>query len=98
MHVVATYILWLKLKRKSIRLDDYCSKRELEAWADYKRGFGEVAPEDLVDEDFSFESGKQFDDGRGNNFDPSWKDRVLNAKVPESEIGFKTYGDWAVVG
>ena len=31
-------------------------------------------------------------------FDPSWKDRVLNAKVPESEIGFKTHGDWGVVG
>jgi hypothetical protein len=54
--------------------------------------------EGLADEDFPFESDKQFDDGRGNNFDPSWKDRVLNAKVPESEIGFKTYGDWAVVG
>ena len=33
-------------------------------------------PNALVDEDFPFESDKQFDDGRGNNFDPSWKDRV----------------------
>jgi len=54
--------------------------------------------EALADDEFSFESDKQFDDGRGNNFDPSWKDRVLNAKVPESEIGFKTHGDWAVAG
>jgi hypothetical protein len=38
---------------------------------------------DLAKEDFPFESDKKFDDGRGNNFDPSWKDRVLNAKVAD---------------
>jgi hypothetical protein len=60
--------------------------------------YSKSALEALDDEEFSFESDKQFDDGRGNNFDPSWKDRVLNAKVPESEIGFKVHGDWAVDG
>jgi hypothetical protein len=40
--------------------------------------------EGLAKEDFPFELDKQFDDGRGNNFDPSWKDKVLNAKVSES--------------
>jgi hypothetical protein len=71
------------------------SKFELGIWKEHDVSF---APEASLDEDFPFESDKQFDDGRGNNFDPSWKDRVLNAKVPESEIGFKTHGDWAVVG
>ena len=66
-----------------VEMAERYSNSEVKAWAD---------------EEFSFDSDKQFDDGRGNNFDPSWKDRVLNAKVPESEIGFKTYGDLAVVG
>jgi hypothetical protein len=63
-----------------------------------KKLFSKSKFDALVEEDFSFNSNKQFDDGRGNNFDPSWKDRVLNAEVPESEIGFKVHGDWAVVG
>ena len=49
-------------------------------------------PDAFLDEAFPFESDKQFDDRRGNNFDPSWKDRVLNAKVPESEIDFNRHG------
>jgi hypothetical protein len=71
------------------------TSKQLDGSAGYQR---KVASKALVDKDFPFESDKQFDDGRGNNFDPSWKDRVLNAKVPETEIGFKTHGDWAVVG
>jgi hypothetical protein len=58
------------------------SKSELGTWKEQDVSF---APETSLDEDFPFESDRQFDDGRGNNFDPSWKERVLNAKVPESE-------------
>ena len=42
--------------------------KELEAWADYQRSLSQVASEALVDESYPFESDKQFDDGRGNNF------------------------------
>ena len=58
----------------------------------------EFDPDLLVDNDIPFESNKQFDDGRGNNFDPSWKSKVLNAEVPESEIGFNRHGIYALPG
>jgi hypothetical protein len=51
------------------------TSKELKAWADYQRSLSQDAPEALVDESYPFETNKQFDDGRGNNFDPSWKDR-----------------------